>query len=51
VWPTVELIGGNGVPVVGSGGKVVEELQGEVGKLGVGAIEVEEGRREMSHGE
>jgi hypothetical protein len=33
------------------GGKVVEELQGDVEKLGVGAIGVEEGRREVSHGE
>jgi hypothetical protein len=47
----VELIGENGAPVVGNGGKVVEERQGEVGKLGVEAIEVEEGRREVSHGE
>jgi hypothetical protein len=37
--------GGKGAPVAGGGGKVVEELQGEVGKLGVEAIEVEEGRR------
>jgi hypothetical protein len=47
----VELISGNGAPVVGSGGKVVEELPGEVGKIGVEAIEVEKGRREVSHGE
>jgi hypothetical protein len=47
----VELIGGNGASVVGSGEKVVKELQGEVGKLGVEAIVVEEGRREVSHGE
>jgi hypothetical protein len=43
--------GGNGAPVVGGGGEVVEELQGDVEKLGVEAIVVEEGRREVSHGE
>jgi hypothetical protein len=32
------------------GGEVVEELQGDVEKLGVEAIGVEEGQREVSHG-
>jgi hypothetical protein len=32
------------------GGEVVEEFQGEMEKLGVEAIGVEEGRREVSHG-
>jgi hypothetical protein len=40
---------GKDAPVAGRGGKVVEELQGEVGMLGVEAIEVEEGRRKVSH--
>jgi hypothetical protein len=43
--------GRNGAPMVGGGGEVVEELQGDVEKLGVEAIGVEEGRREVSHGE
>jgi hypothetical protein len=43
--------GGKGAPVVRRGGKVVEELQGEVGMLGVETIEVEEGRRKVFHGE
>jgi hypothetical protein len=51
VQPAVELISGNGAPVVGGGGEVVEELQSDVGKLGVEAIGVEEGLREISHGE
>jgi hypothetical protein len=51
VRPAVEMNGGNGAPVVGDGGEVVEELQGDVEKLGVEAIGVEEGRREVSHGE
>jgi hypothetical protein len=43
--------GGSGAPVVGGGKEVVEELQGDVEKLGVEAIGVEEGRRGVSHGE
>jgi hypothetical protein len=43
--------GRKGAPVAGGGGDVVEELRGEVGKLGVEAIEVEVGRRKVSHGE
>jgi hypothetical protein len=43
--------GGEGTPVAGRGGKVVEELQGEVRMLGVEAIEVDEDRRKVSHGE
>jgi protein-L-isoaspartate O-methyltransferase len=37
--------------VMEGGGEVVEELQGEMEKLGVEAIGVEEGWREVSHGE
>jgi hypothetical protein len=51
VRPVVELISGNGALVVRGGGEVVEELQSDVGKLGVEAIGVKEGRREVSHGE
>jgi hypothetical protein len=51
VRPAVGKNGGKGAPVAGRGGKVVEELQGEVGMLGVEAIEVEEDRRKVSHGE
>jgi hypothetical protein len=51
VRPAVEMDGGNGALVVGGGGEVVEKLQGDVEKLGVEAIGVEEGRREVSHGE
>jgi hypothetical protein len=51
VRPAVELIGRNGAPVVRGGGEVVEELQSDVGKLGVEAIGVEEGLRKGSHGE
>jgi hypothetical protein len=43
--------GGGGAPVVGGGEEVVGELQGDVEKLGVEAIGVEEGRREVPHGE
>jgi hypothetical protein len=46
-----EVNGGNGALVVGGGEEVVEELQGEMEKLGVEAIGVEEGRREVLHGE
>jgi hypothetical protein len=51
VQPAMEMNGRNGAPVVGGGGKVVEELQGDVEKLWVQAIGVEEGWREVSHGE
>jgi hypothetical protein len=51
VRPVVGMNGGKGAPVAGGGGEVVEELRGEVGKLGVEAIDVEEGRRKVSHGE
>jgi hypothetical protein len=51
VRPAMGKNGGKGAPVVGRGGKVVEELQGEVGMLGVETIEVEEGRRKVFHGE
>jgi hypothetical protein len=51
VWPAVELNGGGGAPVVRGGEEVVEELQGDVEKLGVEAIGVEEGRRRWLHGE
>jgi hypothetical protein len=51
VWPAVWKNGGKGAPVAGRGGKVVEKLQGEVGMLGVEAIEVEEDWRKVTHGE
>jgi hypothetical protein len=51
VWPAMGKNGGKGAPVVGRGRKVVEELQGEVGMLGVETIEVGEGQRQVSHGE
>jgi hypothetical protein len=51
VQPAVGKNGGEGTPVAGRGGKVVEELQGEVRMLGVEAIEVDEDRRKVSHGE
>jgi hypothetical protein len=51
VRPAVEVNGGGGAPVVGGGEEVVGELQGDVEKLGVEAIGVEEGRREVPHGE
>jgi hypothetical protein len=41
--------GGSGASVVGGGEEVVEELQGDVEKLGVEAIGVEEGRRGVVH--
>jgi hypothetical protein len=50
VRPAAEMNGGRGTPVVGSGEEVVEELQGDVEKLGVEAIGVEEGRRGVLHG-
>jgi hypothetical protein len=49
--PAVGKNSGKGVPVAGRGRKVVEKLQGEVGMLGVEAIQVEEDRRKVSHGE
>jgi hypothetical protein len=51
VRPAAEMNGGSGAPVVGGGEEVVEELQGNVEKLGVEAIGVEEGQRGVSHGE
>jgi hypothetical protein len=38
VRPAVGMISGKGAPVAGGGRKVVEELHGEVAKLGVEAI-------------
>jgi hypothetical protein len=43
--------GGKGAPVVGRGRKVVEELQGQVGMLGVETIEIGEGQRQVLHSE
>jgi hypothetical protein len=40
-----------GAPVVVGGEEGVGKLQGGVGKLGVGPIGVEEGRRGVLHGE
>jgi hypothetical protein len=51
VQPAAEVNVGGGTPVVGGGEEVVGELQGDVEKLGVEAIRVEEGRREVPHGE
>jgi hypothetical protein len=51
VRSTAEVNGGGGAPVVGGGEEVVGELQGDVEKLGVEAIGVEEGRREVPLGE
>jgi hypothetical protein len=51
VRPAMGKNGGKGAPVAGRGRKVVEELQGEVGMLGVETIEVGEGRGQVSHGE
>jgi hypothetical protein len=46
-----EVNGEGGVSVVRGGEEEVGELQGDVGKLGVGLIGVEEGRRGVLHGE
>jgi hypothetical protein len=43
--------GGGGAPVVGGSEEEVGKLQGGVGKLGVGPIGVEKGRRGVLHGE
>jgi hypothetical protein len=51
VRPVAEVNGGGVAPVVGSGEEVVGELQGDVEKLGVEAIGVEEARREVPHSE
>jgi hypothetical protein len=51
VRPAVEVNGGGDAPVVGGGEEEVGMLQGGVGKLGVGPIGVERGRRGMFHGE
>jgi hypothetical protein len=51
VRPAAEVNGGGGAPVVGGGEEVVGELQGDAEKLEVEAIGVEEGRREVPHGE
>jgi hypothetical protein len=51
VRPAAEVNGGGGAPVVGGGEEVVGELQGDVDKLGVEAIGVEEGPRQVPHGE
>jgi hypothetical protein len=51
VRPAAEVNGGGGGPVVGGGEEEVGKLQGGVGKLGVGPIGVEKGRRGVLHGE
>jgi hypothetical protein len=51
VRPAVEENGGGGAPVVVSGEEEVGELQGGVGKLEVGSIGGEEGRKGVLHGE
>jgi hypothetical protein len=49
VWSAVEVNDGGGAPVVGGGEEEVGKLQGGVGKLGVGPIGVEKGRRGVLH--
>jgi hypothetical protein len=51
VRPAAEVNSEGSVPVVRGGEEEVGELQGGVGKLGVGPIGVEEGRRGVLHGE
>jgi hypothetical protein len=51
VRPVAEVNSGGGAPMFGGGEGVVGELQGDVEKLGVEAIGVEVGRREVPHGE
>jgi hypothetical protein len=51
VRSAVEMNGGKGAPAVGGGKEVVEELQGDVAKLEVETFGVEEGQREVPHGE
>jgi hypothetical protein len=51
VRPTVEENGGGGAPVIMSSEEEVGELQGGVGKLEVGSIGGEEGRKGVLHGE
>jgi hypothetical protein len=51
VRPVAEVNGGSGAPVVGGGEEQVGMLLGSVGKLGVGPIRVERGRRGVFHGE
>jgi hypothetical protein len=43
VQPAAEENGGDGAPVVGSGEEEVRELQGGVGKLGVGLVSTSRG--------
>jgi hypothetical protein len=49
VRPAVEVNSGGGAPVVGGGEEEVRNLQGGVGKLGVGPIGVEKGWRWVLH--
>jgi hypothetical protein len=51
VRPAAEVNGGGGAPVFGGGEEEVGKLQGGMGKLSVGPIGVEEGRRGVLHGE
>jgi hypothetical protein len=51
VRPAAEVNGGGGAPVVGGGKEEVRKLRGGVGKLGVGPVGVEKGRRGVLHGE
>jgi hypothetical protein len=51
VRPAAGVNGKGGAPVVGDGEEVVGELHGDVEKLELKAVGVEEGRREVPHGE
>jgi hypothetical protein len=51
VRPVVEMNGRSDAPVVGGSEEEVGMLLGSVGKLGVGPIKVEKGRRGVFHGE
>jgi hypothetical protein len=51
VRPAAEGNGSDGALVIGSGEEEVGELQGGVGKLGVGPIGLKKGREGVFHGE
>jgi hypothetical protein len=51
VRPAAEMNGGSDATVVGGSDEEVGMLLGSVGKLGVGPIGVEKGRRGVFHGE
>jgi hypothetical protein len=51
VRPAAEVNGGDSAPMVRGNEEEVRKLQGSVGKLGVGPIGVEKGRRGVFYGE